>query len=247
MIKKGIFLSTAVLVLVIFSSCSPEGVKKDGPKKGKKSEVVAKVGSADIYKQDLKGRNIDDYINEEIYYQEGLKQGIDVEIEETVENFRRNNIVARVKSSVIDEYFKENPLTEETVSEYFAKNKNDYYKLTVTKVESTDAEALDSARQKVADGSSIDSVKSETVSVYKVKTPVKDFNDLVTNYEVGEVSQVGKSGIKSYFVVVEEVKEPNETLVKNSIHRQLEAARKRAALNQYMETMKQEYNIEVVN
>ena len=176
-----------------------------------------------------------------------MKKGVDVEIEDTVQAFKRNNIVGRVKSEVITEYFKENPLTEEDVTAYFEKNKNDYYRLVTTKVESTDADALANARQKMKDGADLDSIKiefSETVTVYKVKTPVREFNSLVTNFEVGEISEIGSSGIKSYFVVVEEVKEPNVTLVKNSIQRQLEAARKRAALNQYMEATKQQYNIE---
>ena len=251
MIKNVFSLCSVILILIVITSCSPEGVKNEGSKESKNSEAVAKVGTSTIYKEDIGNRNLEDYINEEIYYQEGVKKGYDQKIEEQLQNFRRSNIVALSMRDVIDNYLKANPVTQEDIDAYYDKNKNEYYGVKATKFTSSDPDKLEEARKKVQDGASADTIKaeySESILVLPLKSHTRDFSALLTDFKVGEVSSVGTGTAgDSYFVVVDDVREPNEQTIKGSIQRKLGAAAKREALKQNMDIKREEYKVEILN
>jgi len=244
-----IFSNIFLLFLVFMSSCTQEGIKSEN----KGTEVIAKVGDISIYKEDLQGRDVklDDYIDEEVLYQQGLRNGVDKEPElvRRVQDFERFQIVANVKSQIINEYFKEHPITDDVVNDYFEKNKKRFYKLLVTKIASRDGELIEKIRQQMLNGDSIDKVKgeyTESLLVIPLKSHTKDFNHLFPNvFQVGEISDIEESGGDYYFVVIREIKEPKSEVLKTVLFRRLEAEQSIKAINEYLDSAKIDYNIEI--
>ena len=79
-----------------------------------------------------------------------------------------------------------------------------------------------------------------------LKGPVKDFNQLFTDdFVKGGVSSIEDKDGNSYFMVINEVMEPNQELLKAKLKNRLESEIKIIALNQYLDSAKDGLDIEI--
>ncbi len=97
------------IIIMLTSGCSQS--KKDEGKNsplesskeqsGSSENIVARVNSRPIYETELRDRNLDDIIADEILYQDAIRQGLDkdVSIEDRVKRYKRNLIVSTLVKS----------------------------------------------------------------------------------------------------------------------------------------------------
>ena len=92
------------IIFILTSGCSQskkdEGkntsVESSKQRSGADEKIVARVGSTPIYQTQLRDRNLDDVIADEILYQDSIRKGLDkdVSIEDRVKKYKRNLIVS---------------------------------------------------------------------------------------------------------------------------------------------------------
>lgn len=97
------------IIIMLTSGCSQskkdEGnntsVESSKQQSGSNEKMVARLNSRPIYKTQLRDRNLDDVIADEILYQDAIRQGLDkdISIEDRVKRYKRNLIVSTLIKS----------------------------------------------------------------------------------------------------------------------------------------------------
>ncbi len=141
--RTVLILGLAVVAAAMFFACGPSS--GGGSSAKKKGKVIATVGSSTITTGDVeeilnrmppfqrrrfaddKGKKelLDNLVNEELFYQEALRRGLDRDAEFTsrLEQFRRGILANMVKKTLYEQEIK---VTEEEIKKYYEDNKDKF-------------------------------------------------------------------------------------------------------------------------
>lgn len=220
--------------------------------KTKENKPLAKVNGTIIYEKDLKGRNLDDVITDEILYQAALKQGVDKKIEEKVDRYEKNLIIRSMKQEILRNQVKakDESITEEEIEDYYKNNRERFSFFTVQSIAVDDRITAEDIRNRAIKGENLENIKSqiektgEKLSIIKFTLP-NNLKRLFDSYDVGNVSNIYERF--NHFVVLKiiDVKRIPLSEVKMGIQQAIIASRKKDPIRKNVEKLKNENDIVV--
>ena len=209
--------------------------------------LLATVNGRPIYQGDLKGKNVEDVIIEEILYAEGLKRGLD----KSLKSDKRGLIVETLRQEITNNMPKQQAPTTEEIEDYYKKNQTKYINLMVIGIIAKDEKAADKIQKRAVRGEDIEKIASDQPNSSVKVTPKPSYlpidkNHYFKSFEIGTVSDVVKDdGNFSIYKVVDIYRIPLSQ-VNSSIANIVEAKRKYNAVMEYAEKARKENNIDVV-
>lgn len=215
--------------------------------------VVAKVNGVPIYREDLRGFDIQKAVQKELLYQYGKKQGyLDDRIKERVENFEKSLVISKVKIDAIKDYMALNPVTPEELDQEYKKDKEEFVYLKLNEVEVSDKATAEKIHKEASEGASLKDLAAkygDSVKFQEMDRSTKRFNRFFTDLEVGAVSELISNQDKYYIYKVEETNQLPTPDVKRRLRLEKEAEKKRKAINNLVEKIKQtgEFKVEMMN
>jgi len=286
-----IILGLAVVAAALIFACGPSAKSGGAKKKGK---VVATVGSSTITTGDIedilgrmppfqrrrfadeKGKKelLDNLVNEELYYQEALRRGLDRDADFTsrMEQFRRGILANMVKKSL---YEQEIQVSEEEVKKYYEDNKDKFMTPETVKVRliliklTQDAPEADVAKAKAKAEDVLKKLKAggnwdklcEQFSddrgtnkrgglLTRVRRGVRgqEFDDVAFALNPGQLSGVFRSR-QGFNIIKLEEKTAAELRkfeeVKSTIERQLKQQKLKARMDEAIANMRKKANIKI--
>jgi foldase protein PrsA len=213
--------------------------------------VVAYVNGRPIYKEDLRGRSLQDAIDLEILYEEGLRRGLDKELEDKIENFKKRLIVTTLQREILKNV-KVNPseITDKEIEEYYNQNKDKYRYLVIKEIVTDDKSIAEEIQKRALQGEDFEKIASEysqagkNVTVRDVRNPRK-YSKVFSGNEIGSISQIIQEGNEFKILKLVNVREIPLSRAKQAIKYNLVARKKADAIHEFAEKVKKEHNIKV--
>lgn len=252
-----------LLIVLINVSCTQSEKKEETKKDASKAEitstdkqengtgkkVVARVNGNPIYEEDLQGRPLRMVINEEILYQEGLKQGLDKRFQGEIDDYKKRVIAETVKRELLSELpkAKEMEITDEQIEKYYEKHPDKYTFISIKEISLPDKSAAEEVRKKLLAGEDPVKIKSdlgENVVINDLKfgkTYYKKFDKI----EVGTISEVIEDGGRFKILQITDVRQVPLQRVSNAIKHHIIARKRGKIIQEKVEEMKKENNIKV--
>ncbi|MCI0454998.1 MAG: peptidyl-prolyl cis-trans isomerase [Candidatus Dadabacteria bacterium] len=212
--------------------------------------VIARVNGRPIYKEDLKGKPLDTVIDFEILYDAGVKQGVDKQVAQAVEDYKKRLVVTTLQRQIVEKLPKDETVTEEEIQEYYKQNEGKYKAMSFKQLIVTDKDLADQVQKRAMAGEDFDKIASD-MTKSGTTVEVKDlrfnrrFNDLFAGKEVGSVSEVITEGNKFVILKLTEVKEVPLDKAKQAIKYTVAAKKRAQAIHDYAEQAKKDNNISV--
>ncbi len=225
------------------------GDQTKSAKPEKSGKVVARVNGEPIYEDDIRSQDIESAITEEILYQEGLKRGLDKELEDKVLAYKKSIIVRNMKSDILQNMEPYKEISDEDIKQYYEDNKMKYTNVKIQEINFSDKGMADEIEKMAGEGGDLRDI-ADNYQDSDVKFKDIGYNRQLTTYfdkiEVGSVTGVieKKDGTYSILKIVD-VRETPLNQVKNPVKENLEALRKRRAYNDYVKKIAEENNFKV--
>jgi hypothetical protein len=246
------------LVVLILAGCGGESKKKEEAKKEttsqetKSGKIVARVNGRPIYEGDLRGASLQEAIDEEILYQEGLKRGLDKQFEKAVEDYKKRLIVSALKKDIMGNLPKESEaaVTDKEVEDYYKENQSKYRILRLKEIVVEDKGLAEEIHKRALAGEDLEKIASDYSKSGK-SVVVRDsrwnrrYNDLFSGKAVGAISDVIQEGNKFKILKLVETKDIPLNKVKQFIKYNILAKRRADAMHEFAEKIKKENNIKV--
>lgn len=215
----------------------------------KTGKLLARVNGSPIYEDDLRGRNLEFVLAEEIIYQAGLKEGVDSSIKDQVKRYEKTLVIKNVKSNILENAEPTKKISDEEIQEYYELNKHKYTYYKVREINFPDLALGEEIKEKAKNEDNLNDIANSypdlTISVIDV-----DFNRSMLsrfeNTQVGSLSEVIQKPNGTYAILkIVETKERPLSASKKSIRHILESIRKAQLFENYSDRVAEEYNIKV--
>ncbi|MGH7902268.1 MAG: peptidyl-prolyl cis-trans isomerase, partial [Thermodesulfobacteriota bacterium] len=171
------------------------------PDKGKeKGRIVARVNGKPIYEGELGMRSVNLAVDDEILYDEALRQGLDKQYEYKVENYRKNLLIGIMKRDIYMNKLKDNKVSEEEIMEYYNGNQNEYKRIQLKFIAVQDDKVAEEIHKRAINGEDFDKIAEEykksdvSVTVKTSELFTKKYNSYFEELQVNSVSDVRKEG-----------------------------------------------------
>ena len=225
------------------NSAPSEGLSPD-------KRVVATVNGRPIYEEDLKGKNLQYVIIDEILYEVALKQGLDKEYEDEVQRYKKNILINAVKRDISTKLPDKKIPTDEEIEEYYKENERKYSSVKAQMIEVNAEDTAEEIQKKAKEGEDIEKIASEypDSKVLVKSKPINltiDKNDYFDSLKIGEVSKVVPEKGKFVIYKIVDIKKLPLSQVKPSIAFALVALQRSQAFEELAENLKNEYDIKV--
>lgn len=212
-------------------------------------KLVARVNGVPIYEDELKGRNIEFVVSEEIIYQAGVKKGMEKQFREKVRQFEKTLVVKAAKSEVMENREPTKKVSDEQIERYYELNKNKYVYPRVLEISFPDVNMGNEIKERAEKGEDLQDIASSNPDVAMTVTNLGFNKRMAKNFDSIEVDQVSDviqkpNGTFSVLKIVE-VKDIPLSVSKKSIRNILEAKEKGKMFGQYADELAKENNITV--
>lgn len=216
--------------------------------------VVAKVNGVPIYREDLRGFDVQKAIQKELLYQYGKDNGyLDDRIKERVANFEQSLVISKVKIDAIKDYMALNPVTAEELDQEYQKDKKEFIYLKLNEVEVTDKAIAEKIHSEAKAGGNLKDIAAKydesQVKFQEMDRSTKRFNRFFKELKPGAVSELINNEGKYYIYKVADTNQLPTPDVKRRLRLEKEAEKKRKAINNLVEKIKQtgDYKVEMAN
>jgi len=212
--------------------------------------LLARVNDAQIYSTDLEGKPLDTVINQEIFYQAGLKQGLDVKLKDKIEDVKKRMIINELEQDILADMPNMKQYTDKELEDYYNQNIRNYEFLKFKEISVNDGTVAEEIHKKALAGESFDDIASG-LSKSGVKVDTKDigftrkYGNLFDSCEVGRVSEPLHEGDSFNVLKIVEVKTVPLNLVKRNVILAVNNQKREEALRSKIDQLKKENNIEV--
>jgi hypothetical protein len=260
-------------VLLSLSACGQTGTEEQADKSGNTSQeqygnqvpasykpessskIVARVNGVPIYEDELNGMPVDSLVTDEIFYQEGLKEGLEKKFQKKIRDYQMTLVVTEIKKGVIDKMPTEEEITDKDLRDYYNSVKDSKYtnyriEEIIFQNESQGEQIIEMAKQ----GKSFQDI-ANSLSNAQSQVTANDlgYNNKMRIYfdakEIGSISKVVPKEDGAFSVLkITEVKETPYNSVKNIIKSVIKARRKGAAFDQAAQEIAKEngFTVEIV-
>lgn len=214
----------------------------------KEKQIIARINGTPIYKEDLKGRRLNEVIMNEVFYQEGVRQGIDKSVEVKVEEYKKNLVTGILRT----EYLKAHPdlksVSDDEIKRYYDDRLADYTYVRIQEITVKDRKMAEDVMERAKNGEDFEEIAAE------VSAPVKTISmrpeklakeNMFKSTEVGSLSDIVEEG-GSYKIlkIIDINKYPFEQF-KSIILHNVRAQKTSQALQEYMDQIIKDNDINV--
>lgn len=248
------FILTILLTLACQDSQKPanNSVKSDTTTAERKAKVSFFINDRPVYEDDLVNGNIDLTINKEIIYESALMNNYDEdpEITKTIEGFKKNLIVGKLKGKIIGDYLNANVIDDEKINQYYNDNKKDFLTLDLLQISADEKDKIEDLKAKLDQGEDIDQLITELNDI-GVKINKRQINnskfyiDKFTEIKEGALSDIISKGNTYVFYKIIKLNEPELRSVKPKILYKLRTTYRKKAIDNYIENMKSDNKINI--
>ena len=213
-------------------------------------KVVARVNGRPIYEEDLKGKPVQTAVDFEILYEAGLKKGLDNQVAQEVEDYKKRLIVTRMQREIMGNLPKEELASDTEIEEYYKQNEMKYKILSLKEISVEDKNLADEIQKKAASGVDFEKIVADYSQTGK-NVGLRDlkfnrrYNNQFMGKEVGSVSEVIQEGNKFIILKLTETKDIPLDKAKQAIKYTVAAKKRAQAIREYAEKIKNENNIKV--
>ena len=213
-------------------------------------KVVAKVNGRPIYEEDLRGRKLENVIEDEILYEEGLKQGLETQYQEQVDRYKKSLIINAVKQQIQYSLPRNQKVSDSEIQDFYKKYEGRYTNLKALGVSAGDKKTAEVIHERATKGEDLEKIASEYADsgVRLRPNPIilnVDKNDYFSELKVGAVSDIIEENGSFFIYKVVDVKKLPLSDVKTSIRYAIYAQKQSQAFSDFAEKAKKEHNIEV--
>src|SRR3990172_12616 len=239
------------LLILIAWGCG-KSEKKEGTQKietATDKKIVARVNGRPIYEGALKGRPLENVIDYEIFYEVGLKQGLDKKFEGDVEEYRKRLIVASLQKDILAKQSKEE-ITEQEIEEYYKQNEDKFNIMNFELIVVEDQNLANEIHKRAVNGEDFKKIASDysgsdaNVRVQDLRFNRK-YDERFKGKEVGSISEVIQEGKKFIILKLTDVKQVPVTRSQQAAKYSIMASKRAKAIHDFAEKAKDENNIKV--
>jgi len=213
-------------------------------------KIVATVNERPIYKENLRGRNVENVVFEEILYEDALIKGLDKQYEKQIEKYKKVLILRRIRREIRNTLPNEAP-TDKEIEDFYNQHESRYTRLKVVVLSVNNKNIAEKIHKSAIKGEDFEKIASD-YSESGVKVSPKAFflttnkNNYFNSFETGTVSDIinQENGNFLIYKIVDVVKLP-PLRVKASIINTLLKQKRFQALREFAEKAKKEHNIKV--
>ena len=214
----------------------------------REKQVVFRINGAPIYKEDLKGIPFKKAIMNEIFYQEGLRNGIDKNIEDKVEEYKRSLVIGKVTTEYLKAQPKLEEVTDEEMVDYYNKNIMKFQNLRIQEISVTDQKLAGEIRDRALTGEDLSKIASELslpTRIINVNPDelTKNNKNMFKVIEKGFVSEVVKDGNEFKVLRIQDIKNYPLEKIQKSLTYIVIAHKKSQALLDYQDQLVKQNNI----
>ncbi|MGB2691840.1 MAG: peptidylprolyl isomerase [Thermodesulfobacteriota bacterium] len=199
------------------------------PEPEREGKIVARVNGSPIYEDDIKNRNLNFVITEEIIYQLGLQQGVDNEINKKVRNFERVLIINKAKESMMENMEPTKKISDEEIQRHYEANKYKYSHVRIHEITVPDVNLGLEVKEKAEAGEELQTIATGYPDIEITVTDIGYNRELAQKFEkkeVGAISEVIQKPNGTFSVLkIVEIKEIPLKASRNSIKHGLESKR----------------------
>ena len=214
-----------------------------------RGKVLARVNGQPIYEDDLNGQNLEYVINEEIIYQEGLRQGIDKQYRDQVRSYERKLIISGTKQSILENAGPAKRISDEEIKNYYENNKDKYSYVRIHEISFPDSSLGNKIKDKAKSGEELQTIANSYPDMTITINDIGYNRNMAQNFkntEVGEVSEVIQKPDGTFSVLkIVEIKDIPFNQSKRPIEQNLEAMRKALMYHNYAKKAAKENNITI--
>ncbi|HEX9666500.1 MAG TPA: peptidyl-prolyl cis-trans isomerase [Thermodesulfobacteriota bacterium] len=261
--NRIIGLSLILLIFTVHSGCkqkeevpketsSPQNEENSSSSESISSEkkLVATVNGRPIYEEDLRGRKLEYVIEDEILYEEGLKQGLESEYKEQIDRYKKNLIINAVKQQIQYSLPRDQKISDSEIEDFYKKYERRYTNLKALGISAPDKKTAEINHERATKGEDLEKIASEysESGVLFSPNPIMlnvDKNDFFQELKVGAVSDIIEDKGQFLIYKVIEVKHLPLSQVKNSIRYSIYAKKQSQAVSDFAEKAKKERNMNV--
>ena len=231
-------------------SPSPAGTPAPtGESQLKKENAVAIVDGVPLYAEDLRGERLDNAITNEILYQEALRQGLDKKYEKQVELFKKKMVTGAIISEILNNTPNVEEVTDEDIERFYKENMNRYQNIRVVELSTDDQKVAGEIEKEAEKGEDFEKISSEfSTPARNYMINAKRFQEIygkaADKVEVGSVI-AAKQDDKYKILKIVHVTDIPISKARQTIYFAVKAQKKQAAINGYVDKIKQENNVRV--
>lgn len=208
-------------------------------------KVVARVNDRPVYEDQIKGKDFDSAIADEILYEVGIKKGVDKEVEPEVEQYRKRLVLNRIKRPIMMGTPKDKNVSDEDIQAYYDKNKVKYSIINLKEISVKDKTKAEEIRTKALAGEDFDKLATDAGTKARDLRYNRRYSNIFVGKGAGSVSDVIQEGNEYKVLKMVDMKEIPLEKVKQSISYAIMAIKRNEAINQKAEQLKEENNIKV--
>ncbi len=214
-----------------------------------RGKVLARVNGQPIYEDEVRGKDLDFAITEEIIYQDAIKRGIDKEYRDEVRIFERKLIIRKTKQRILENADPTKEISDEEINHYYELNKEKYSLVRIHEISFEDSKLGNAIKDKAESGEELQNIANSypdlRISVNDIgydRQMSKHFKTI----EVGAVSEVIQKPNGTFSILkIVEVKDMPLKNSKQSIKYILKAKGKADMIDRYARKAAEESNITI--
>jgi hypothetical protein len=214
-----------------------------------RGKVLARVNGQPIYEDEVRGKDLDFAITEEIIYQDAIKRGIDKEYRDEVRIFERKLIIRKTKQRILENADPTKEISDEEINHYYELNKEKYLVLRIHEITFPDSKLGNAIKDKVESGEELQNIANSypdlRISVNDIGYD-RQMSQHFKTIEVGAVSEVIQKPNGTFSILkIVEVKDMPLKNSKQSIKYILKAKGKADMIDRYARKAAEESNITI--
>ena len=211
-------------------------------------QIIARINGTPIYKEDLRGRRLNDVIMNEIFYQEGLRQGVDKSVEDKVDNYKRELVEGIVIKDYLDKLPDLKKVSDEEIESYYKDRVQAYKYVRIQEISVSDEKVAEDVMKRAKKGEDLEKI-AEELSV-PIRTAGMRPNKLAeknifSTIEVGSLSDIVKDGGGYKIVKIIAIGSYPLGQFRSVIIHNIRSQKRSQALQEYMDRIIKENNINV--
>lgn len=215
-------------------------------------KVVAKINGRPVRQSDLMGRDLNDYIDHEIVYLEGINRGFDKDPEtrKLVENYEKKLVLAKMIEELYKTHLNPADITDEEINGYYEANKDRFTLAVTNSITVRNRKMASEVLQRIADGEDFTAVASEfpedsSKPVRRRAGFTRAYNHHFNKMEVGELSRIIREGRSFKIFQITQVRVMSLRGVRNDIINSLLQNKKLSLVENYADELKKKDHINV--
>ncbi len=212
-------------------------------------KVVARVNGQPIYGDDVRGKDLDYAITEEIIYQDAIKRGIDKEYRDEVREFERSLIIKKTKQRILENADPTKEISDEEINQYYELNKKKYSVVRIHEISFPDSKLGNDIKEKAETGEDLSNIANSYPDLEISVNDIGYSREMPQHFktiEAGAVSEVIQKPNGTFSILkIIEVKDMPLRNSKESIKHILKAKRKASMIDEYAQKAAEENNITI--